>query len=194
MFHFSDPKYTDLTFQLQLRSFGGTVGLAQCSAVLNAKVKARLNYLVLSGEIPIAEIAQIAGHRGAASLASIEELKRLPAPVAEAIRGAFREGTRWAFLSLIPWLAVAAIGAFFCSNISDTDLRQAMEADNPKSPEEKAEANPDGAPQEVDDPKPSIRKVRGLIDLVVFLYKRVNWGRRQRQRQRGEAAPVPAMF
>ncbi|KAI0769721.1 major facilitator superfamily domain-containing protein [Trametes elegans] len=107
------------------RSLGGTVGLAQCGAVLNAKVNARLLALVRAGTLPSADAGALA--RGlAAGLSSVQDLGALPPAAQAAVRDAFRAGSRWCFVSLIPWAALALLASLFLSDIRDSD-REARE-------------------------------------------------------------------
>ncbi|KAI0630259.1 MFS general substrate transporter [Trametes polyzona] len=107
------------------RGLGGTVGLAQCGAVLNAKVNARILDLVSSGTLP-PEDARALSSGLSAGLSSLSSIDTLPAEVQSAVKDAFRIGSRWAFVSLLPWAALGVLCTFFLSNIRDTD-REARE-------------------------------------------------------------------
>ncbi|CCM03054.1 uncharacterized protein FIBRA_05173 [Fibroporia radiculosa] len=104
---------------LFFRALGGTIGLAQCGAVLNAKVKLYLEDLITSGTISGAAAGQLS--QASASLSSIQSINALPSELQSYVKDAFRDGTRWAFISLVPWAALAAIGTLFLSKIRDTD-------------------------------------------------------------------------
>ncbi|KAH9858829.1 MFS general substrate transporter [Lenzites betulinus] len=108
------------------RSLGGTIGLAQCGAVLNAKVTHSIRALVASGTLDPTDAAALASGLSA-GLSSIEGIDTLPPAVQTAVKDAFREGSRWAFLSLLPWAALAVVLSLFLTNIRDTD-REAAEA------------------------------------------------------------------
>ncbi|OBZ67215.1 putative MFS-type transporter YusP [Grifola frondosa] len=110
---------------LFFRSLGGTVGLAQCGAVLNAKVNSYITSLVNSGMLDPADAASLATGL-ATGITSIQGISALPPEVQSLVRDAFRDGSRWSFISLIPWSGVAFIGTLFLSNIRDTD-REARE-------------------------------------------------------------------
>ncbi|KAL0952930.1 hypothetical protein HGRIS_007143 [Hohenbuehelia grisea] len=103
------------------RSLGGTVGLAQCAAVLNAKVRNTLASAVTSGVIDPSDAAALASAAGHGGLSSVHSIEDLPEAAKTLVQDAFREGTRWAFVSLIPWAALAFIMTVFLSNIVDTD-------------------------------------------------------------------------
>jgi hypothetical protein len=110
-----------LPFGLQFRSLGGTVGLAQCAAVLNSKVKSSLADALASGKISLSDAIPLAFVSQHGGLSSLKSLGTLPVEVQTLVRDAFREGTRWAFISLIPWCAIALVMSLFLSNIVDTD-------------------------------------------------------------------------
>ncbi|PCH34793.1 hypothetical protein WOLCODRAFT_165820 [Wolfiporia cocos MD-104 SS10] len=99
------------------RSLGGTIGLAQCGAVLDAKVRQYVTSAVESGAIP--DSAAIAS--SLASLGSLQNINSLPPAVQTIVRDAYRDGTRWAFISLIPWAALGFLGTLCLSNIKDSD-------------------------------------------------------------------------
>jgi hypothetical protein len=104
---------------LQFRSLGGTVGLAQCAAVLSSKVTSFLTAAAKSGKIPTSSIAAISHAKS--GLTSIQSIDALPQDVQALVRNAFRNGTRWAFISLIPWCALSVFLTVFLSKIPDSD-------------------------------------------------------------------------
>jgi hypothetical protein len=106
-------------FVIQFRSLGGTVGLAQCAAVLSSKVTAFLRDAAKSGTVPASVIAALA--HANANLTSIQSIDALPPDAQELVRNAFRNGTRWTFISLIPWCALAVLLSAFLSKIPDSD-------------------------------------------------------------------------
>jgi hypothetical protein len=64
---------------------------------------------------------------------SIQTIDTLPQDVQEAIRNAYRNGTRWAFISLIPWCGLAVFLTLFLSKIPDSDqLRKQGRKDKEK--------------------------------------------------------------
>ncbi|KAI0355576.1 MFS general substrate transporter [Trametes cingulata] len=109
------------------RSLGGTVGLAQCGAVLNAKVTNSISDLVRSGNLSPTD-AQTLAQGLAAGLSSLQSIGELPPEVQAALKDAFRNATKWAFISLIPWAGLSFIASLFLSKIRDTD-REAKEAE-----------------------------------------------------------------
>ncbi|KAH9946096.1 MFS general substrate transporter [Epithele typhae] len=102
------------------RSLGGTVGLAQCGAVLNAKVSQTLAARVAAGELPAAVGAALADGVSGLSAAG-GGLDALPPAAVALVQAAFQEGSKWAFYSLIPWAGVALVLSVFLSDIKDTD-------------------------------------------------------------------------
>ena len=61
-----------------------------------------------------------------AGLSSLQSISALPPAVQAAVKDAFRNGTRWSFISLVPWAGLAFLATLFLSNIRDTD-REARE-------------------------------------------------------------------
>ncbi|TCD69811.1 hypothetical protein EIP91_006124 [Steccherinum ochraceum] len=104
---------------LFFRSFGGTVGLAQCGAVLNAKVNHYIANAITSGAISGADIASIAASTASTGLSSLQSISDLPEDVQGVVRDAFRNALRWCFISLIPWSALSAVLTVFLSHIQD---------------------------------------------------------------------------
>ena len=100
---------------------GGTIGLAQCSAVLNAKVNSFLADQIRSGAISGADAAAIASASSSSSLSSIDSINALPGPIQDAVREAFRQGSRYAFISLVPWAGLAFIASLFLTKITQED-------------------------------------------------------------------------
>ncbi|ESK84711.1 mfs multidrug transporter [Moniliophthora roreri MCA 2997] len=108
---------------LFFRSLGGTVGLAQCGAVLNARVKAFITDAILSGQIPTTGVVNV-DFGSANSLGSLGSISALPESIQTIIRNAFRDGVRWCFISLVPWAGVVfLLTAFFLTNIADPDRK-----------------------------------------------------------------------
>lgn len=101
----------------QARTFGGTVGLAQCGAVMNAKVAAYIVLAAKSGQITLSDAA----HLTSIGTTSVQNISSLPEGIQTVFREAFRSGTRWCFISLIPWCGVSFIGTLFLKKIVDTD-------------------------------------------------------------------------
>ncbi|KAK7019671.1 hypothetical protein VNI00_018016 [Paramarasmius palmivorus] len=101
--HLTHP--TDKNANTQFRSLGGTVGLAQCGAFLNARVKSHLSSSNINLDFSVSGLGAIAS---------------LPASTQTIVRDAFRDGVRWCFISLVPWAGVAFIlTVFFLSDIPD---------------------------------------------------------------------------
>jgi hypothetical protein len=105
---------------IQFRSFGGTVGLAQCAAVLNGKVTSYIRDLVESGHISAQDAAAVSQAAGA-GFDSSSGINGLPQEVQGLVRDAFRQGSRWAFLSLVPWCGLAFLVSLMLSKIPDGD-------------------------------------------------------------------------
>ncbi|KAG9313702.1 MFS general substrate transporter [Chiua virens] len=107
------------------RTLGGTVGLAQCFTILDARAKSyissQLAYLAstLTPDEYSAVVATLLDNPG--GLTSVTSLDGLPTPVQDVVRDAFRDGVRWGFVSLIPWLGVGTVLSVFLSKIKDSD-------------------------------------------------------------------------
>ncbi|KDQ08494.1 hypothetical protein BOTBODRAFT_118640 [Botryobasidium botryosum FD-172 SS1] len=109
---------TIVALNLFFRTEGGTVGLAQLSAVLNSKVRTYLSNTISSGSLSPADAATLAGE----SLDSVSSMANLPPQLLQIVRDAFRDGVRWAFISLIPWSCVALLAVLFLSTTKQSTL------------------------------------------------------------------------
>ncbi|KAI0058080.1 MFS general substrate transporter [Artomyces pyxidatus] len=104
---------------LFFRSLGGTVGLAQCAAVLNAKVKSYFKSLVISGALSPSDATSL--ELTSSSLASIDGINSLSSQLQQFVKNGYQNGTRWAFISLIPWAGVAFFLTLLLSDIPSMD-------------------------------------------------------------------------
>lgn len=102
---------------MKSRFLGGTVGLAQCGAVLTSKVKSFLISAAESGTLPLSSVAALSNINSDAS--SLQAISALPEDLQVLVRNAFRSGTRWAFISLIPWCGVNVLLTVLLSKIPD---------------------------------------------------------------------------
>ena len=112
--------YVALTYGLQFRTAGGTIGLAQLAAVLESKLRSYINNVIRSGAVSPSD--------GLAILNSLSSLGRgsgnngietLPPNLQAIVRAAYGYGTKWAFYSLLPWCGLAAIPCFFLNRIPE---------------------------------------------------------------------------
>jgi hypothetical protein len=108
---------------LQFRALGGTIGLAQCATVMNAKVNSYIIGQIESGAISGSDLDILAALYSSGGLTSIQSLDGLPSAVQQIIRDAFRNAVRWSFISLIPWAGLAVILFLFLSKIPDPDAQ-----------------------------------------------------------------------
>ncbi|KAH7927142.1 MFS general substrate transporter [Leucogyrophana mollusca] len=113
---------------LFFRALGGTVGLAQCSAVMDSKVNQYISNQIRSGALSGADQAALSQAYANQSLDSLQSMGSLPSAVQTVIRDAFRYGVRWAFISLIPWSCISFFLVLFLSNITDQDRDRDAEA------------------------------------------------------------------
>ncbi|TFK50970.1 MFS general substrate transporter [Heliocybe sulcata] len=119
----SEAKQARVTaLTLFMRSFGGTVGLAQCGAVMNAKVSAHIVSAVRSGALSATGIGALgSGTWSSGSLGSLQTIDALPGAVQDVVHTAFTIGTRYSFISLVPWAGLAFITSMFLGRIPATD-------------------------------------------------------------------------
>ncbi|KIO19823.1 hypothetical protein M407DRAFT_222140 [Tulasnella calospora MUT 4182] len=151
-----------VSMNLFFRTAGGTIGLAQLSAVLDTKVKSYITSLIVSSNTLTpeqkGEIANLFG----GSLNSIQNILSLPDDTRTIVQDAFRHACRWSFLSLIPWCIVSAVLCLFLKTIPqdvvshplrpDSD-RQGQEIPEPKDVETPASM---GGPQLYQQPQPQL--------------------------------------
>ncbi|KAH7910601.1 major facilitator superfamily domain-containing protein [Hygrophoropsis aurantiaca] len=131
---------------LFFRSLGGTVGLAQCAAVMNAKVKQYISAQIRNGALSGPDLAALAQADTSQSLNSLQSLSALPPDVQNVIREAFRNGVRWAFISLLPWCCLSFFLLLFLSKITDQDReRDAAHAEQEREAYARAESISDPA-------------------------------------------------
>ncbi|KZT37965.1 MFS general substrate transporter [Sistotremastrum suecicum HHB10207 ss-3] len=117
---------------LFFRNLGGTISLSLCAAVMNSRINRYLAELIASGALSPAN-AQSLSQLSSGSIASLQVIDELPPDVAFHVREAFRQGTRWAFMSLIPWAVVAFALVMFLSRIEDTDKKTKVDSPVPET-------------------------------------------------------------
>ncbi len=105
---------------LFFRTAGGTIGLAQLAAVLNAKVRAEITSLIYSGTLSLEDVRAF-GEKSS-SIDSLGGINNLPPALQQGVKAAFADGLKWAFLSLIPWCGIATIAVCFLSLIPKEKL------------------------------------------------------------------------
>ncbi|KAI0342108.1 MFS general substrate transporter [Trametopsis cervina] len=123
---------------LFFRSLGGTIGLAQCGAVLNGKVNSYIANLVHTGALSAADAESLS--LSSAALSSVNGLNSLPPATQQFVRDAFREGSRYAFISLIPWCALAFLLTLLLKRIPDGDAGRMTEVGTKNEDAEKGHA------------------------------------------------------
>ncbi|KAF8298347.1 MFS general substrate transporter, partial [Clavulina sp. PMI_390] len=111
------------TMHLFFRTAGGTIGLAQLSAVLQSKLRSYILGLVKSGSLSLQDALTIA--QGLASEGGKQSsgpgIAQLPENLQQVVRDAYNYGVKWSFYSLLPWCALSALAVFSLGNIVDTD-------------------------------------------------------------------------
>lgn len=134
-FLISDHVAATSALLLFFRALGGTVGLAQCFTVMNAKVNPYIARQIQSGTISGSDLNALEALYNSGGLDSIQSLEGLPPVVQQIIRDAFRNGVRWSFISLIPWTALAVVLSLFLSKIPDPDAQRTDHDEEIKLPE-----------------------------------------------------------
>lgn len=87
--------------------------------MLNSKVNSYIVAQVRNGAISGADAQAIAAASTSSGLTSLESINALPGPIQAIVRDAFRQGSRFAFISLIPWCALAFIASLFLGKITE---------------------------------------------------------------------------
>ncbi|KAG6328647.1 hypothetical protein ID866_10442, partial [Astraeus odoratus] len=85
-----DHVATSNAMMLFFRAFGGTLGLAQCFTVMNAKVDSYISSAMKDGVLSGSDLATLASLYNSGGLTSIQNLDGLPDAVQTVIRDAFR--------------------------------------------------------------------------------------------------------
>ena len=106
---------------LYFRCLGGTIGLAQLSAVMYSRVRSYINNQIKSGHISLADAGRIQASLG--SVGHQTGILGLPDNLRSITTEAFRDGLRWAFFSLVPWMAVALLLVLFLKPIDPKKLK-----------------------------------------------------------------------
>lgn len=105
---------------MQFRNLGGTIGLAQLSAVLETRIRTHIRDLISSGQISADDSSQIFASLSALSGgANHGGLDNLPANLRHVVTDAYKLGTSDAFLSLVPWCCVGLGLCWFLKNIHE---------------------------------------------------------------------------
>lgn len=91
--------------------------------MLNGKVTSNIAHLISTGAVSPADAEAIA-RASSAGLDSSAGIGALPAAAQTLVRDAFRSGTRWAFLSLVPWCAVAFLLSLMLKKIDESGRRR----------------------------------------------------------------------
>lgn len=103
-----------------------------------SRVRSYITDAVFSGRITPIQALQIS-----TSLNSVGSefggIFSLPAELRQVVTDAFRDGLRWAFISLLPWLGIAWVLCLFLPKVPDERLNQ-LPGLTPKQQQEKKEA------------------------------------------------------
>jgi hypothetical protein len=101
---------------------------------MNSRVRGYITDQVTSGRISPLQALQIGQ-----SLSSVQSqfggISSLPDSLREVVTAAFRDGLRWAFISLLPWLVIAFALCVFLKKVPDERLNQ-LPGQTPKARDE----------------------------------------------------------
>ena len=81
----------------------------------------QLTALAEAGALTASDLTALASLLGSGGLTSVTSLDGLSSVVQAVVRDAFRDGVRWSFLSLLPWLGVGCVVSMFLGRIADSD-------------------------------------------------------------------------
>ncbi|KAF8300500.1 MFS general substrate transporter [Clavulina sp. PMI_390] len=126
------------TMHLFFRTAGGTIGLAQLSAVLQSKLRSYILGLVKSGSLSLQDaltIAQSLVSEGGKQ-SSGPGIAQLPVNLQQIVCDAYNYGVKWSFYSLLPWCALSALAVFLLGNIVDTDRAERERKEKEKEKKE----------------------------------------------------------
>ncbi|CAG8692177.1 194_t:CDS:2, partial [Acaulospora colombiana] len=115
---------------LFFRTAGGVIGLAQLSAVMFSQVRSYIKKQVISGRITLSDAGRISAslasvgtvHGGGTSSAGSGGIFGLPDNLRTVTTEAFKDGIRWAFLSLVPWLGISLLLCLFLTRVDPERL------------------------------------------------------------------------
>lgn len=124
---------------LFFRTAGGVVGLAQLSAVMYSRVRTFIYDAVFSGRITPLQALQISQALSSVGGTEAGGILSLPDALRQVVTDAFRDGLRWAFISLLPWLGIAFVLCLFLPLVPDERLNQ-VPGLTPKEQQERQEA------------------------------------------------------
>ena len=85
------------------RSLGGILALTLMSSVVNNKFT-----------------ASIPSGQSTSSFSSLNSIQHLPPSILKEVQNAFSDAIRWAYIALIPFVAIAAISGFFLREVKIT--------------------------------------------------------------------------
>lgn len=120
---------------------------------MNSKVSGFIISTYKAGQISQSEAAELV----AIGTTSVHDITSFPENVQMIFREAFRSGTRWCFISLIPWCGVAFLLTLGLKKIPDTDRQPPVPTNDTLD---------SIAMDPVDKPASSIGKQNGSDDFI----------------------------
>lgn len=102
---------------------GGVVGLAQLAAVMNSRVRDYIISQIDSGSITFPQALEIMTSLNSVG-AQYGGIFSLPDDLRAVVTAAFRDGLRWAFISLLPWLGITFALCLFLRKVPEERLNR----------------------------------------------------------------------
>lgn len=109
---------------------------------MNGKVSSYIGDLLKSGTLTAAQAQAISLASASSSTSSLDGIDALPNELQVIVKDAFRQGSRYAFISLIPWVGLSFIVSLLMSNIRDTDRKPAVPENQVEGKERSDEEDP----------------------------------------------------
>jgi hypothetical protein len=143
------------------RCLGGILAITIMSSVVNNKISAALSSYFPSG-------------LNSSSLSSLSSIQSLPPFLLAIVQNTFADAIRWAYISLIPFTSIAAIGTLFLREvrIEKSSVQNSKLPAKPK-PEDIELGNV--APENNEASQPPRLKFYGPIGLVVWCIQLIGY-------------------
>ena len=153
------------------RTLGGIIGLTVMSSVVNNKI---------SESLPSGDTS--------ASFNSLTSISQLPPAILALVQNAFADAIHWAYIAILPFACLAAIGAFFLRDvkIEKTPEERAQEEQEKrktdpelgKVPATSSETGEHLTPQQPRTHRPRVKvygPIMGIIWLCQFVGDKMGW-------------------
>ena len=107
--------------------FGGTVGISVMSAVFSNKLSGYITNAVQAASNSTSGVGSVPVTSNSTS--SVQSIQDLPPDVQVLVRGWFSDAVYWAYVSILPFLALAGVLSFFIGNVKITSQKQDVEGE-----------------------------------------------------------------